>query len=180
MKQETGNNASIITYGGITPKLHSSVFTCEGVRIIGDVEIGKDSSVWYNSVIRGDVNYIRIGEAVNIQDMSMIHVTNKKYPTILEDKVSLAHSVTIHGCTLKEGCLIGMGALVLDNATVGKYALVAAGAVVRENFVVPDAVLIAGVPGKIIRDLTQEEIERVKSTSDNYKGYIKTYRDNLG
>jgi len=179
MLLETGKNASIITFKGITPNIHESVFLCEGVRIIGDVTIGEDSSVWYNCVIRGDVHYIKIGKRVNIQDMSMIHVTNQKYPTTIGDDVSIAHSVTLHGCTLHDNCLIGMGALVLDNSVVGSNSLVAAGTVVRENFVVPEGVLVAGVPGKIIRDLRPDEIERVRSTSPNYVKYVAEYREQL-
>ncbi len=179
MKLETGNNASIIAYKGIYPKIHPSVFLCEGVRIIGDVEIGEDSSIWYNTVIRGDVNKIRIGKRVNIQDSSMIHVTHDTCPTILEDNVSVGHLVALHGCTLKSGCLIGIGAKVLDNAVVGEEALVGAGTVVRENFVVPPRVLIAGVPGKIIRDLKPEEIKRVTDTTPNYMKYVAEYRRGL-
>lgn len=180
MKLETGNNASIITYKGITPKIDESVFLCEGVRIIGDVEIGKDSSVWYNSVIRGDVHYIKIGERTNIQDMSMLHVTNGRYPLNIGSDVGIAHSVTLHGCTIKDKCLIGMGALVLDNATVEETALVAAGAVIKEGFTVPAGTLAAGVPAKIIRDLRPDEIERVTTTAANYVGYVKDYRSQLG
>ncbi len=179
MKLETGNNGSIIAYKGIYPKIHPSVFLCEGVRIIGDVEIGEDSSIWYNTVIRGDVNYIRIGKRVNVQDMTMIHVTHDTCPTILEDNVSIGHLAAIHGCTLKKGCLIGIGAKVLDGAVVGEECLVAAGAVVRENFIVPPRVLIAGVPGKIIRDLTPEEIKRVTDTTTNYMKYVSEYRKGL-
>ena len=177
MKFENGNNASIITHHGITPKIHPSAFLCEGVRIIGDVEIGENVSVWYNSVIRGDVHYIRIGENSNIQDMCMLHVTNNVFPLIIEKNVSLAHSVSLHGCTLKEGCLIGIGAAVLDGAVVGEYALVGAGAVVREGFVVPPRTLVAGVPAKIIRDLNDKDIERVSCTPYNYIKYVKQYRE---
>jgi carbonic anhydrase/acetyltransferase-like protein (isoleucine patch superfamily) len=177
MKFENGNNASIITHHNITPKIHPSAFLCEGVRIIGDVEIGENVSVWYNSVIRGDVNYIRIGDNANIQDMCMLHVTNNVWPLIIEKNVSLAHSVSVHGCTLKEGCLIGIGAIVLDGATVGEYSLVGAGAVVREGFVVPPRTLVAGVPAKVVRELNEKEIERVSSTPYNYIKYVKQYRD---
>jgi carbonic anhydrase/acetyltransferase-like protein (isoleucine patch superfamily) len=179
MKYETGNNGSLICYKGKFPKVPQSCFLCEGVRIIGDVEMGEDCSIWYNSVIRGDVNYIRIGNRVNVQDMSMIHVTHDTYPTILEDNVSIGHMASIHGCVLKKGCLIGIGAMVLDGATVGEEALVAAGAVVREGFVVPPRVLIAGVPGKIIRDLTDEDIKRVTDTTTNYMNYVNQYRQDL-
>ena len=179
MIQEIGKNGSIYSYKGITPKIHPSVFICEGVRIVGDVEIGEQSSVWFNSVIRGDVHWIKIGKRTNIQDLSMLHVTNQRYPLLIGDDVSIGHSVTLHGCTLKDNCLIGMGALILDNATVNSNTIVAAGSVVKENFVVPEGVLLAGVPGKIIRDLKPEEIERVTSTSPNYIKYSQDYRDSV-
>ncbi len=176
MKFETGNNASIITHHGITPKIHPTAFLCEGVRIIGDVEIGENVSVWYNTVIRGDVHYIKIGDNSNIQDMCMLHVTNNVWPLIIEKNVSLAHSVSVHGCILREGCLIGIGAAVLDGAEVGEYALVGAGAVVREGFKVPPRTLVAGVPAKVVRELTEKEIERVSSTPNNYIKYVRQYR----
>jgi len=179
MHLETGNSGSIITYKGKTPIIHPTAFICEGVRIIGDVEIGEHVSVWYNTVIRGDVHYIRIGARSNIQDMSMLHVTNDVYPLVIEEDVSVAHSVSLHGCTLKKGCLIGIGAIVLDGATVGEGALVAAGALVREGFVVPPYTLFAGLPGKVIRDLTPKEIERVRNTPTNYMKYVATYRSLL-
>lgn len=178
-KLETGRNASIITFKGMTPKIHSSVFLCEGVRIIGDVKIGENSSIWYNSVIRGDVHYIRIGKGVNIQDMSMLHVTNGKYSLNIHDYASVGHSVNLHGCTLESGCLVGIGATVLDNAIVGKNSLVAAGAVVKEGFRVPEASLVAGVPAKVIKELSDEDIKRVSSTAQNYINYSKEFRDNL-
>lgn len=176
MKYESGNSGSIITYKGITPKIHPTCFITEGVRIIGDVEIEENCNIWYNTVIRGDVHYIRIGANTNIQDLSMLHVTNGKHPLNIGKNVSIAHSVTIHGATLKDGCLIGIGAMVLDGSIVGENSLVAAGTVVREGFEVPAGVLIAGVPGKIIRDLTPAEIERVTQTPTNYQGYVEEYR----
>ncbi|MCL2039829.1 MAG: gamma carbonic anhydrase family protein [Bacteroidetes bacterium] len=179
MKLETGSNASIIGYKGMFPKIHSSVFLCEGVRIIGDVEIGEDSSIWYNTVIRGDVNYIRIGKRVNIQDCSMIHVTHDTCPTILEDDVSIGHLVALHGCTIKSGALIGIGAKVLDYAIVGEQSLIAAGSVVKEGFIVPPRVLVAGIPGKIIRELTEEDIKRVNATTPNYLNYVAQYRKDI-
>ena len=179
MKQESGQNASIITYKGITPKIHPSAFLCEGVRIIGDVEIGRDCSVWYNCVIRGDVHYIKIGDGVNIQDMSMLHVTNGKHPLNIGNYCSIAHSVTIHGATLKDQCLVGMGAMILDGSVVGERSFVAAGALVKEGFEVPPATLVAGVPAKIIRDLRPAELERVTQTAHNYIGYVEEYRQGL-
>jgi len=173
---ETGNNASIITYKGITPKIHPSVFLCEGVKIIGDVEIGENSSVWYNSVIRGDVNYIRIGEGTNIQDMSMLHVTIKKHPLIIGNNITVAHSVTLHGCTVKDNSMIGIGAICLDGSIIESHSLVAAGSLVREGFVVPEGTLVAGVPAKIIKELKPEEIENLTGIAKRYTGYVDEYR----
>ncbi|MCX7735947.1 MAG: gamma carbonic anhydrase family protein [Candidatus Kapabacteria bacterium] len=176
---ETGNNGKIITYKGITPKIHESVFLCDGVKIIGDVEIGKDSSVWYNCVIRGDVNYIRIGERTNIQDLSMFHVQNGTHPLIIGNDVSIAHSVTLHGCILNDKCLVGIGAIILNGAMVSSNSIVAAGALVKENFNVPSGVLVAGVPAKIIRDLKPEEIEMIERTAKNYVHYVEEYRNQI-
>lgn len=179
MRLETGDNASIITYKGVTPKIHSSVFLCEGVKIIGDVQIGEDSSVWYNSVIRGDVHYIRIGQRTNVQDLSMLHVTNGKYPLNIGNSVVIGHSVAIHGCTIKDECLLGIGSRVLDGAVVNKHSLIAAGALVKEHFEVPEGVLVAGVPAKIIRDLKQKEIDKIRSMADHYVDYVRDYRSQV-
>lgn len=179
MPIETGKNASILTYHGITPKIHESVFLTEGVRIIGDVEIGEDSSVWYNSVIRGDVHFIRIGKRTNIQDLSMLHVTHNKYPLIIGDNVTVGHSAVLHGATIRNCVLIGMGARILDRSIVNNYSLVAAGAVVREGFEVPEGTLVAGVPAKIIRDLTQEEHAKLEESAANYVRYTAEYRKQI-
>lgn len=176
---ETGNNGSIITFKGITPKIHPSVFICEGVKIIGDVEIGADSSVWYNTVIRGDVHYIRIGERTNIQDLCMLHVTNGRFPLNIGNEITIGHSVTIHGATINDKCLIGIGAMVLDGAIVNSNSFIAAGALVKEGFVVPEGVLVAGVPGRIIRELKPEEIERINHSAVNYCKYTDEYRNQL-
>lgn len=179
MKIESGYNGSVFTYKGITPKIHKSVFLAEGVRIIGDVEVGKNSSVWYNSVVRGDVHYIKIGEGTNIQDLSMLHVTNNKYALNIGNYVTIGHSVTLHGCTIKDRCLVGIGAIVLDNAKVNSSSLVAAGALVREGFEVPEGTLVAGVPAKIIRDLNEDELNWVRTNSENYINYVKEYRKQI-
>lgn len=167
----------ILPFNGKTPKIDESVFLCDGVQIIGDVEIGKESSVWFNSVIRGDVNFIRIGERTNIQDLSMLHVTYKKYPLIIGSDVTVGHSVTLHGCTVKDSVLIGMGAVLLDNCVVNSNSFVAAGTLVKEKFVVPEGVLVAGVPGKIIRELTTKEIEKIGRSARNYLIYVENYRN---
>lgn len=167
---------AIIPYRGITPTIHPTVFLAEGSQIIGDVEIGKDSSVWFNTVIRGDVNFIRIGERTNIQDNTVIHVTNKKFPTFIGANVTVGHNAVIHACTINDYCLIGMGAIVLDDARVGPYSLIAAGAVVTMGAKIPEGVLVAGIPGKIVRPLTNEEKESLKQSAQNYVDYVATYR----
>ena len=179
MKLETGKNGSIITYKGITPKIHDSAFICEGVMIIGDVEIGENCSIWYNTVIRGDVNYIRIGNSTNVQDLSMLHVTNKRFPLTIGSGVTIAHSVSLHGAVISDNCLIGIGATVLDGSKIGSNSLIAAGTLVREGFSVPEGVLFAGVPGKIIRELKPEEIEGIKHNADHYVQYMQEYREQL-
>lgn len=176
MKFETGKNGSLMGYMGKFPKIDPSVFMCEGVCVIGDVEIAEDCSLWYNVVVRGDVNYVRIGARTNIQDLALVHVTHHTYPTIIEEDVSIGHGAMIHGCTLKKGCLIGIGAKVLDGAVVGEGSLVAAGAVVREGAVIPPNTLVAGVPAKIIRELTAEDKARVSETVPNYMQYVANYR----
>lgn len=179
MKYETGQNGSIITFRGKTPKIHHTAFICEGVKIIGDVTIGEDTSIWYNTIIRGDVNYIRIGKMSNIQDMCALHVTHDTHPLIIGNKVSIAHSVTLHGATLENNCLIGIGAIILDGCIIKPFSLVAAGAVVKENFVVPEGTLVAGVPGQVVRDLTDKELQRISDTPKNYQKYVAEYRSYL-
>ncbi len=166
----------IVTYKGITPKIDPTVFIADGVHIIGDVEIGRDSSVWYNTVIRGDVNYIRIGERTNIQDNTVVHVTNKKFPTHIGSNVTIGHSAVIHACTINDYSLIGMGAVILDGAIVGKFSLIAAGAVVTIGMVIPEGTLIAGVPAKAVRSLTEEERKFLVQSAQNYVDYVATYR----
>ena len=165
-----------ISYKGITPNLHPSVFVADGAKIIGDVVIEKDSSVWFNAVIRGDVNYIRIGERTNIQDGCLLHVRFQKYPLIIGSNVTFGHGAIVHACTIKDYCLIGMGVTVLDNAQVGPYSLIAAGAVVREHQVIPEGVLAAGVPAKVIRPLTDEEKKSLEQSAENYVQYVRTYQ----
>jgi carbonic anhydrase/acetyltransferase-like protein (isoleucine patch superfamily) len=163
----------LFPYLDLFPRIHSSVFLAEGVKIIGDVEIGEDSSVWYNTVIRGDVHYVKIGKMTNIQDCSMLHVTNGKYPLNIGDKVTIGHSVKLHGCTLQNLCLIGIGAIVLDGAVVEEKSMVAAGSVVKPNFIVPSGKLVAGVPAKVVRELTQQELDEFEKSALRYKKYTQ-------
>lgn len=165
----------IHSYKGISPKIDKSVKLMHGTQIIGDVVIGKNSSVWFNCVVRGDVNYIRIGEYTNIQDGSILHVNHIDYFLQVGSYVTAGHNCILHGCIIGDNVLIGMGAILLDNCKVGNNSLIAAGAVVKENFIVPEGVLVAGVPGKIIRDLTHKEIEDIKQSAINYVEYAKEY-----
>ena len=163
------DEAKLYSYLDLQPSIAESVFLAPGVKIIGDVEIGEDSSVWYNTVIRGDVHYIKIGKLTNIQDCCMLHVTNDKYPLNIGDKVTIGHSVSLHGCTINDLCLIGIGAIILDGAVVEEKSIVAAGALVRQNFVVPAGKLVAGVPARIVRDLTQDELDEFEQSAIRYK-----------
>jgi len=163
----------VFPYEGKLPLIHQSVFLASGSKIIGNVEIGKDSSIWYNTVVRGDVHYIKIGVMTNIQDCSMLHVTNNVFPLIIGNRVTVGHSVTLHGCTLKDLCLIGMGAIVLDGAVIEERSMVAAGSVVKQGFVVPTGKLVAGVPAKIIRSLTDEEMLDFEASAERYKKYTE-------
>ena len=168
-------------FQGIHPTIDPSVFIAETAVIIGDVQIGADSSVWYNCVVRGDVNHIRIGARSNVQDLSMLHVTHKKHaddpgaPLIIGDDVTIGHSVTLHGCTLSNGCFIGMQAMVMDHAVVGEGALVGARALVTEGTVIPPHTLWVGAPAKYKRDLTENEIAWLKKSPGNYVKYSAQY-----
>ena len=172
----------LFPYKDLFPKIDDTVFLASGVKIIGDVEIGKNSSIWYNVVIRGDVHYVKIGADTNIQDSSMLHVTNNKYPLNIGNKVTIGHSVKLHGCTIQDLTLLGIGSIVLDGAVVEEKSIVAAGAVVKPNFIVPTGKLVAGVPAKIVRDLTKEEISDLEASAERYKKYtqitIKSLKSN--
>ncbi len=177
--QKLNSEEKLFPYLQFFPKLGKNVFLASGVKIIGNVEIGSESSVWYNSVIRGDVHYIKIGTQTNIQDCSMLHVTNGKYPLNIGNKVTIGHSVKLHGCTLEDLCLIGIGAIILDGAVVRENAMVAAGSVIKPNFTVPFGKLAAGVPAKIIRDLTEEEIADFERSAERYVNYSKLTIESL-
>lgn len=166
---------NLIKYKGLVPTVDPTAFIAAGVHLIGDVRLAKDSSVWYNSVLRGDINRIEIGERTNIQDCTVIHVT-EELPVRIGSDVTVGHRAIIHGCTIGDCSLIGMGSVILDKATIGSYALIAAGAVVLQGFVVPDGMLAAGVPAKIIRPLTDEEKVQLKQSAEHYVAYARGYR----
>ncbi len=161
-----------VEYNGLLPTVDTSVFVADGVHLIGDVRLAKDANVWFNSVLRGDINCIEVGERTNIQDCSVLHVTHE-FPVRIGSDVTVGHRAIIHGCTVGDSSLIGMGAVILDNAKIGSHALVAAGAVVLQNFIVPDGMLAAGVPAKIIRPLTDEEQLQIKESALHYVEYAR-------
>jgi gamma-carbonic anhydrase len=174
MNDKILNNSAdekLLPYLKFFPKIHNTVFLASGVKIIGNVEIGEYSSVWYNTVIRGDVHYIKIGKYTNVQDCSVLHVTNGRFPLNIGSKVTIGHSVNLHGCTLKDLCFIGIGSIILDGAAVQENAMVAAGTVITPGFVVPSGKLAAGIPAKIIRNLTEEEITEIENSAFRYKNY---------
>lgn len=156
---------------GVTPCVHASVFIAEGAFVIGDVEIGEGSSVWYQTVVRGDVNFIRIGRRTNLQDGCLVHVHHETHPCVIGDEVTAGHHVILHGCTVKDRCLIGIGASILDGAVVGEDAVVAAGSLVTPGTVVPPGKLAMGRPARIVRDLTDADRVWIKESADNYARY---------
>jgi gamma-carbonic anhydrase len=168
-------------FQGIHPKIDPSVFIAETAVIVGDVEIGAQSSIWYNVVARGDVNSIRIGTRTNIQDLSMLHVTHKKdaddpgAPLIIGDGVTVGHSVTLHGCTVENSAFIGMQAIVMDKVVVGEGSLVGARSLVTEGTIIPAHTLWVGAPARYKRDLSPEEIARLARSADNYVNYSLQY-----
>ena len=166
----------VISYNGKYPKVDDTVFIADGAVIIGDVEIGKDSSIWFNAVVRGDVNFIRIGERTNIQDGCILHVTVKKFPLIVGSDVTVGHGAILHGAVIRDMCLIGMGAVILDGAEVQSYSLVAGGALVRQGVVVPEGTLVAGVPAKVVRELTDEERKAIAESAVHYVELANDYK----
>ncbi|GAX87395.1 conserved hypothetical protein [Lebetimonas natsushimae] len=173
----------ILRYKDDFPKIADSAWIAPSADIIGDVEIGEDSSVWFGCVIRGDVHFIKIGKRVSIQDLSMIHVTHFKkekkigdgFPTIIGDDVTIAHRVMLHGCKIGKACLIGMSATILDGAEIGDESIVGAGALVTGGKKFPPRSLILGSPAKVVRSLTDEEVEKIYQNAKNYVNYKNEY-----
>jgi gamma-carbonic anhydrase len=162
-------------YDGKAPRIGERVFVAENAAIIGDVHLGDDCSIWYAATIRGDVNAIRIGARTNVQDNCTIHVTHLEWPTVIGEDVTIGHGAIVHGCTVHRGALIGMGSRVLDGAVIGESALVGAGALVPEGMHVPPRVLVVGVPARVKRPLTEEELAHLEQSWKNYVGYKEKY-----
>lgn len=158
------------------PRIHTSAFIVPDAVIIGDVEIGEHASVWFGSVLRGDVNFIRIGARTNIQDGTVVHVSSKTNATILDEEVTVGHRVTLHGCHIEAGCLIGIGAIILDGARVGARSLVAAGSLVTPNTQIPPGSLVMGAPARVKRELSSDEFDYLTRSWQNYIHLSSEYR----
>lgn len=167
----------ILPVEGKLPLIGNDCYIASNATIVGDVVMGDECSVWFNTVVRGDVNFIRIGNKVNIQDGVVIHCTYQKYGTTIGNNVSIGHNAIVHGCTLHDNVLIGMGAIVMDNAVVQSNTIIAAGAVVLENTICEAGSIYAGVPAKKIKDISQElihgEIDRIANNYVKYSGWFK-------
>ena len=176
---DTRTSGFLAPYRGTAPALAPDVFVAPGAVIIGDVKVGRGSSVWFNATVRADVHFIRIGEATNIQDNSILHVTHDTHPLVVGDRVTCGHGVTLHGCTVHDECLIGIGAIVLDGAVVESGSMVAAGALVPPGMVVPTGMLVAGVPAKPLRPLRDDERENLAASAARYVEYAREMRGEL-
>ncbi|GAA4449541.1 gamma carbonic anhydrase family protein [Rurimicrobium arvi] len=167
----------ILPVEGVHPQIPSSCFVAPNATIVGDVQMGEDCSIWFNAVVRGDVNKIRMGNKVNIQDGACIHCTYQKTETVLGNNVSVGHNAIVHGCTVEDNVLIGMGAIVMDNAHIGTGSIIAAGAVVLEGTQVPPGSIFAGVPAKKVKDVSPEllkgEVERIANNYLKYSSWFK-------
>ena len=165
------------------PNLGSGTWVAPSADVVGDVECGVDCSIWFGTVIRGDVHYIKIGDRVSIQDLSMVHVTHHKKadrsdgnPTIIGNDVTIGHRVMLHGCTIEDACLIGMSATVLDGAVIGRESIVGAGALVTKNKIFPPRSLIMGSPAKVVRELNDEEVKELYASASRYVEFKSHYQ----
>jgi gamma-carbonic anhydrase len=162
-------------FKSIVPSVDATAYVDESAQVIGDVIIGAESSIWMNVVVRGDVHHIRIGRRTNVQDLTMVHVMRNTHPTMIGDEVTIGHSAVIHGCTIEDRCLVGMGAILLNGCRIGADSIVAAGALVPERFQVPPGSLVMGTPARVRRPLTEEERDSIRWYADNYVSYRLDY-----
>lgn len=166
----------IAPFEGKAPRLDADAWIAPNATVLGDVEIGAGSSIWFGAVVRGDVFHIRIGRDTNVQDNSVIHVTTGRFGTVLGDGVTVGHSVTLHGCTVHDRALVGIGAIVLDEAVIGEEAMVGAGALVTPGTVIPPRMLAVGSPARVKRPLTDAELEHLRQTGPHYAALARRYR----
>ncbi len=169
----------IESFRNLAPKIHETAFVTDDATIIGDVEIGAESSVWFGSILRGDVNFIRIGERTNIQDGTIIHVSRDTNSTVLENEITVGHRATLHGCHIESNCLIGIGAIILDGARVGANSLVAAGSLITPNTFIPPRSLVMGSPARVKRQLSDEEVKDLEKFWRNYVELSRIYSGRL-
>ena len=162
-------------FRSVLPTVHPTAYIDQSAQVIGDVEIGQESSVWMNVVIRGDVNHIRIGARSNIQDLTMVHVMRDTHPTTIGDEVTIAHSAVIHGCTIEDRVLVGMAAVLLNGVIIGRDCVIAAGSLLPEGMNVPARSLVMGRPGKVKRALSDAEVAKIRCYADNYVAYRLEY-----
>lgn len=167
-------------YRGIMPRIADSAYVDASAQVIGDVVIGERASIWLNVSIRGDVNYIRVGDETSIQDNTVLHVDAELYPCIVGNRVTIGHRVVLHGCEVEDEVLIGIGAVVLNGAKIGKGAVIAAGALVPERMEVPPHTLAMGMPARLRREVTPEEQERFRSNCNNYVRITAIYKEEQG
>ncbi|GAA5151821.1 gamma carbonic anhydrase family protein [Microbacterium pseudoresistens] len=170
------NDASVLSLPGLEPRLHESAFLAAGARVVGAVTLGEGSSVWYNAVLRADSDAITIGSGSNVQDNVSVHV-DRGHPVRIGKDVSIGHNAVVHGCTIGDGSLIGMGAVVLSGAVIGAECLIAGGAVVMSGAEIPDGSLVAGVPAKVRRELSDSERAGLRENAQVYRRHTRTHRE---
>ena len=163
------------SFQGKHPIVPASAYVDPSAQVIGDVVLGEHASVWMNAVVRGDVHSIRIGAGSNIQDCAVLHGMRHLYPVIVGERCTIGHNATVHGCVLEDDVLIGIGAIVLNDARIGAGSIIAAGAVIPEHTIIPPRSLVAGVPGKVRRTLTDADLDLIRSYANNYLDYTRTY-----
>ena len=165
----------IRSFRGIYPQIHPTAFIADSAQVIGDVQVGEQASIWFGTVVRGDMFHIRIGDRTNVQDNCVLHTRTGEKPTILENEVTVGHSVTLHGCYVEKGSLIGIGSIVLDDARVGAQSLVAAGSLISPGTIIPPRSLVMGMPARVKRPLTDDEVIGLDRYWQNYVEYSKYY-----
>ncbi len=167
--------ANILPFGGVWPRIHPTAFVAPGATVIGNVTVGEQASIWFGAVLRGDNEPITIGARSNIQDLTLVHVMRDTHPTVIGDDVTVGHSAVVHGATIEDRCLIGMGAILLNGVRVGSESIVAAGSLLPEGFEVPPRSLVMGSPAKVRRGLTAEEVESIRGYASRYVTYRLDY-----
>ncbi len=165
----------IISFRDRSPVVPDSCFIASSADIIGDIVIGKDSSIWFGTVVRGDMNFIEIGSRTNIQDNCTVHVTTDTHPTIIGNEVTIGHNVIAHGCTIKDRCLIGMGAILMDGAVIGEGSIVGAGALISPETIIPPRSLVVGLQGKVVRQTTESEMNEIIERAQHYIDFSREY-----